>query len=173
MWNSLINKFIENKIYIFTTSIAMAIFYSINDEILDKFSALYFKQEYGGFIFVFSLFFWVLSFLIALTYVYVYIKKWILGYFHKKQLIYKNILALSELNVSCKIILWNLVKTKQQKIAPLEISKNGNEYAYLMQIGVVKQEREYFKIKDEVWQLLQKYQKEIFIEAKFSNHINT
>lgn len=65
------------------------------------------------------------------------------------------------------------MKTKQQKIAPLEISKNGNEYAYLMQIGVVKQEREYFKIKDEVWQLLQKYQKEIFIEAKFSNHINT
>ena len=57
MWDNLINKFIEKKIYIFTISVAMIIFYSINDEILGKFSALHFKQEYGGLVFILALFF--------------------------------------------------------------------------------------------------------------------
>ena len=95
----------------------------------------------------------------------IYIAKWILGYFYKKQLICKNIRALSELNINCKTILWNLVKTNQQKITPLEISKNGNEYAYLMETRIVVQNRDYFKVEDEIWQLLQKYQKKIFVKT--------
>lgn len=39
-WSNLIDKIIENKIYVFVLAIAMAIFYRISDENLGKFSAL-------------------------------------------------------------------------------------------------------------------------------------
>ena len=87
MWDNLINKFIEKKIYIFTISVAMIIFYSINDEILGKFSAFHFKQEYGGFVFILALFFWVLSVLIVCN----YLKNFFLEYCNKRQFMFQKI----------------------------------------------------------------------------------
>ncbi len=148
----------------------MVFFYLISDQHLEKFAALHFKQEYGDFILLLALFVLVLGCLIILYYAWFYVKELIVRFLQRQQKRYGSIQFLRQMDHDCKEMIWGLLQTNRQKITPYEINEKN---CILLEAGVFIQDRECFKIKDEDWQLIRKYQKKIFFESHFSNCSNT
>lgn len=165
MWE-FIGRLISQKIYLFALSIMAIIFYSIDDMGLDKLAVLRFKQEYGGFIFIVALFCWIISVLIVLRHIFNIVRTLILNYSQNKHAKEQRILLFQTLDSGCKEMLWSLLQANQQTIMPREINEKNCD---LLEKRVFFQDGKYFKVKDEDWLLLQKYQNKIFFGEQFSN----
>ena len=159
---------IGKKIYIFTVAIVGIILLCLPEFWLEKLYLKDFMLSCGAYVSIATLFFGVLSALIVLGLVFGLARNYIINCSYQKSIENKKIKKLKSLDLKEKEFLLSLIKSSKNEIDISTLNINNNTiFGQLLSKNIIQQEWKIFRVKAEIWNLLQKHKKKIFCEKEF------